>query len=227
MLFDIDGTLVVTGGAGQRALERAFEDLFGIARAFAGIDLAGRTDPLILADAHARHGLDPSLVGQPEFRERYFAHLAVEMQHRQPAPRALPGVHALLDRCAAEDDHVLALLTGNFQPSARLKLEPLGLWRYFACGAYGDDAADRNGLVPVALERARACGHDGVGHDRALVIGDTPHDVRCAAAHGVRSLAVATGRYSADELRAAGADVVLDDLGDTEGTFALIQELTQ
>jgi phosphoglycolate phosphatase-like HAD superfamily hydrolase len=135
-------------------------------------------------------------------------------------------VHALLDRCAAADDHVLALLTGNFQPSARLKLEPLGLWHYFACGAYGDDAADRDGLVPVALGRALECGHVGVDPARTLVIGDTPHDVRCAAAHGVRSLAVATGRYSAHELRDAGATVVLDDLSDTDGTFAIVRELT-
>jgi phosphoglycolate phosphatase-like HAD superfamily hydrolase len=139
----------------------------------------------------------------------------------------LPGVHALLDRCTGEDDHVLALLTGNLQRSARLKLEPLGLWSYFACGAWGDDAADRNGLVPVALDRALARGHDGVGHARTLVIGDTPHDVRCAAAHGVRSLAVATGQYPAGALREAGADVVFDDLSDTEAAFAAIQELTQ
>lgn len=182
---------------------------------------------MILAEAFAHHGVDPASVAQPAFRARYFEHLAVEMQSSNPAPRALSGVHALLERCAAEDDHVLALLTGNFQPSARLKLEPLGLWRYFVCGAFGDDASDRNGLVPVALERAIACGHDRVTHTATLVIGDTPHDVRCAAVHGVRSIAVATGRYSSDELREAGADLVLDDLSDTDTVFGAIQQLTE
>jgi phosphoglycolate phosphatase-like HAD superfamily hydrolase len=167
------------------------------------------------------------VVGRPEFRTRYFAHLAVEMRSTSPAPRALPGVHALLDRFSAADDVVLALLTGNFETSARLKLEPLGLWKYFRCGAFGDDAADRNGLVPVALERALACGHEGVAARRTLVIGDTPHDVRCAAAHGVRSLGVATGRYSAGALEDAGADAVLADLSDTDAACAIIGALTE
>jgi phosphoglycolate phosphatase-like HAD superfamily hydrolase len=148
------------------------------------------------------------------------------MRSTAPPPRSLPGVHALLDRCAARDDLVLALLTGNFEPSARLKLEPFGLWHYFGCGAYGDDAPDRNGLVPVAIERARARGHQGLSATRALVIGDTPHDVRCAAVHGARSLAVATGGYEEQVLRDAGADAVVTDLSDVERVIDLMDELT-
>jgi len=216
----------VTGGAGQRALDRAFEDLFGVARAFAGIELPGRTDPLILADAFSRHLVSDARDRLPEFQALYYRHLAEEMRSTHPAPRALPGVHALLDRCAARDDLVLALLTGNYEPSARLKLQPFDLWRYFRCGAFGDDGPDRDGLVPVAVARAIDCGHAGVTARRTVVIGDTPHDVRCAAAHGARSLAVATGGFSVAALRAAGADAAVDDLSDTITVVGLIEELT-
>ncbi len=121
-----------------------------------GIDLAGRTDPLIIADAIALHGIDGVRARGPEFRARYFEHLAREMQSTAPAARALPGVDALLDHFHGRDDAVIALLTGNFQPSARLKLEPLGLWHYFRCGAFGDDAR--------RPERARAgCGDARTG----------------------------------------------------------------
>jgi phosphoglycolate phosphatase-like HAD superfamily hydrolase len=131
----------------------------------------------------------------------------------------------VLDHYRDRDEVVVALLTGNFQPSARLKLEPLGLWDYFQCGAFGDDAADRNGLVPVAVSRAQACGHLAVAARHAIVIGDTPHDVRCAAAHGARSLGVATGVYSAETLAAAGADHVLPDLSDTGRVISALDEL--
>lgn len=216
-----------TGGAGQRALDRAFEELFGIARAFAGIELAGRTDPLILADALARHGVGDLHDHFPVFRERYVAHLADEMQIARPGRRALPGVHALLDQLETRGDAVLGLLTGNLQPSAQLKLEPFGLWRYFSCGAFGDDAEDRNGLVPVALSRASGCGHEGLTSERTVVIGDTPRDVACAAAAGAWSLAVATGGFAADDLRAAGAHAVLKDLSDTVEVESVLKRLLE
>jgi phosphoglycolate phosphatase-like HAD superfamily hydrolase len=136
-------------------------------------------------------------------------------------------VKAVLDHYRDRDDTVLALLTGNFGPSARLKLEPFGLWDYFQCGAFGDDAPDRNGLVPIAVSRAHACGHTSLAARHAVVIGDTPHDVRCAAAHGVRSIAVATGVYSIEALRDAGADEVLPDLSDTSRVIASIDALSR
>jgi phosphoglycolate phosphatase-like HAD superfamily hydrolase len=160
------------------------------------------------------------------FRARYFACLAEELLVDGPGKRVLPGVQALLDELATRDDVVLALLTGNFEPSARLKLEHFDLWRYFTCGAFGDDAPHRNGLVPVAIERARAAAHPRVEGSRAVVIGDTPHDVACAQAGGVRSIAVATGGAHAHALGHAGADVVFEDLGDTSEVVAAIEGLT-
>jgi phosphoglycolate phosphatase-like HAD superfamily hydrolase len=127
----------------------------------------------------------------------------------------LPGVRELLDALAARDDVSMGLLTGNIAPAARIKLAYFGLWDYFAWGAFGDVHCDRNALFDLALEAARR--HDGtkVERDRVFVIGDTPHDVACARGGGAVAIAVATGFSSADELRAAGADVVFDDLSDT------------
>jgi phosphoglycolate phosphatase len=127
----------------------------------------------------------------------------------------MPGVRPLLDvldRCA---DVYLALLTGNYEEAARIKLEYFDLWRYFRCGAFGDDAEDRNGLLPKAMAVIRGCGGPEVAPVEIVVVGDTPLDVACAAASGARSLAVATGGYDVDALRAAGADVVMQDLTDT------------
>jgi phosphoglycolate phosphatase-like HAD superfamily hydrolase len=127
----------------------------------------------------------------------------------------MPGVRALLEALIDHPDAYLALLTGNYETGAQLKLEHFDLWRYFRCGAFGDGAANRNGLVPKALARVAASGGPAFASSDAVVIGDTPLDVACAKAGGARLIAVATGNHSVDELRAAGADVVFEDLTDT------------
>jgi phosphoglycolate phosphatase len=195
-----------------------------VSRAFAGIELPGRTDPLIVADALARHAVPADHPSVERFNDRYFVHLADELARAAPDGRVLPGVRPLLDALAPREDLLLALLTGNFEQSARLKLQHFDLWRYFVCGAFGGDADDRNGLVPVALHRTSLAGHP-TGVERVVVVGDTPYDVACAAAAGARSLAVATGSASADVLREAGADVVLDDLAETDAVLAAIDRL--
>ena len=216
ILFDIDGTLVLTGGAGVRAMSRAFEDLFAVGDAFRGLQiLAGRTDAAILADAAAAHGIPGDSPELARFPDIYIRHLREEVGKPGPRKGVMPGVRALLDALSARDDVYLALLTGNYETAARVKLEYFDLWRYFACGAFGDEAPDRNGLLPQALARVAACGGPRVAPADAVVIGDTPLDVACAAAGGARSIAVATGSHTMDELRAAGADVVLPDLEDT------------
>jgi len=135
----------------------------------------------------------------------------------------MPGIRELLDSLDRRDDVFVGLLTGNFESGARIKLEHFDLWRYFRCGAYGDDAADRNALVPFALSRARACGLPDLAPDHILVVGDTPHDVACARAAGAVPVGVATGTFTVDQLRAAGADLVFQDLSDTAAFLALLE----
>jgi phosphoglycolate phosphatase-like HAD superfamily hydrolase len=225
-LFDIDGTLVVTGGAGQRAMNRAFHDTFGIPDAFKGIDLAGRTDTSIVGDAFSRLGMaaDPDEVAR--FRSRYLVCLQDEVPRPGAGKRVLPGIAPLLGALHPHEHNFLALLTGNYADAAEVKLAHFDLWRYFKCGAFGEDHGDRNHLVPVALERARQNGlppHVETSH--TVVIGDTPRDIACAHAHGARCLAVATGEYSADTLARAGADVVFEDLSDTPAVLRALRRL--
>jgi phosphoglycolate phosphatase-like HAD superfamily hydrolase len=224
VLFDIDGTLVLTGRAGVRAMTRAMAEVFGVEGAFNDISMAGRTDWYLLSIALSQAGqtLNPSEFER--FRAMYIRFLEEEVLERGEGRKGImPGVRDLLETLASRDDVLLGLLTGNFVEAARIKLEHFDLWRYFRCGAYGDDAEDRNALVPVAVERARAC--DGRrAFTRVVVIGDTPHDIACAAAAGATSLAVATGGFDVDSLRTAGADVVFEDLGDTQGVLQVIDK---
>jgi len=224
VLFDIDGTLVLTGGAGLRAMNRALEETFGHTNGLEGIAVAGRTDWAILADAVRRLGraLDAAMLA--DLQSRYVKNLAEEIQHPGQGRKAvMPGIREILDRLERREDVLVGLLTGNFEDGARVKLEYFDLWRYFRCGAYGGDAADRNALVPVARERARACGLPEIHDSDVLVIGDTPHDVMCAHAAGATAVAVATGSSPVEELRGTGAKHVFQDLGDVEAFMRLVE----
>jgi phosphoglycolate phosphatase len=223
VLFDVDGTLVLTGRAGVRAMTRAIAEVFGIDNAFTDISLAGRTDWYLLDAALAQNRQTLNAEGLDRFRAIYLRYLEEEVPKRGEGRKGImPGITPLLDALARQDDVCLGLLTGNFAEAARVKLEYFDLWRYFRCGAYGDDAADRNALVPVAVARARDYAAVN-GFDRVYVVGDTPHDIACAAAGKATSIAVATGGFDVAALRAAGADVVFEDLSDTHGFLKLIQ----
>ncbi|HVB36892.1 MAG TPA: HAD family hydrolase [Vicinamibacterales bacterium] len=222
LLFDIDGTLVLTGGAGGRAMTRAFEELFAVPDAFRGIPMPGRTDPLILADAAARAGVALDPVIYDRFKSRYYELLRGEVPVGGPRHGVMPGVRELLDTLQGRNDVTLALLTGNYEPAARIKLEHFDLWRYFGFGAFGDEAADRNALVPVALERSRASGLPHATAADLLIVGDTPLDVACARAGGARVVAVATGSHDVAELSACGPDLVLSDLSDAAAFLRLL-----
>jgi phosphoglycolate phosphatase-like HAD superfamily hydrolase len=215
VLFDIDGTLVLTGGAGMRAMNRACEEIIGHVDALVDVPLAGRTDWIILHDTLSKigHDLDERLF--QALRESYLKHLATEiLQPGRGVKAVMPGVREVLDELQTRSDVFLGLLTGNFEQGARIKLEHFDLWRYFRCGAFGDDAADRNALVPFAVERARARGVSDLAPDQIFVVGDTPHDVACALAAGAIPVAVATGSSTVDHLRASGASIVFGDLSD-------------
>jgi phosphoglycolate phosphatase len=203
----------------------AFEEIFAIANAFQGVPMAGRTDAWILSDAAAAQGIPTDSPDLARFQQAYLHHLAIELEKPGEARKGLmPGVRELLDALAPLESVFVALLTGNYEAGARLKLEYFDLWKYFPCGAFGDDAPHRNVLVPKALTAVRACGGPTFAAADAIVIGDTPLDVGCAVHVGARSLAVATGRHSVEELRAAGADVVMQDLSETDQVLRVIAD---
>jgi len=224
ILFDIDGTLVLTGGAGLRAMNRACRDLVGHGSALDGVVLAGRTDWIILDDTLRRHGrvLDAALLAH--LRESYVGHLSEEIQLPGTGTKqALPGVHQLLGELENRDDVAVGLLTGNFVDGAKIKLEHFDLWKYFRFGAFGDDSADRNALVPIAVERAREKGIADVDPRDVLVVGDTPFDVACALAVGAVPVGVATGGFTVDQLRDSGAEIVFQDLSNTSAFLRILE----
>jgi phosphoglycolate phosphatase len=224
VLFDIDGTLVLTGGAGLRAMNRACEEIVGHADALDGIPVAGRTDWIILHDTLRGIGRDLDEDLFRSLRDRYLTHLRGEIETRGHGTKAvMPGIRELLDDLSQRKGVFLGLLTGNFEAGARIKLEHFDLWRYFRCGAFGDDAADRNALVPFAVSRARECGIPDLPAKDILVVGDTPHDVACALAAGAIPVAVATGTFTTEQLRDSGAKIVFDDLSDTAAFRALLR----
>lgn len=209
-LFDIDGTLVDTGGAGMAALQQATHGIFG--ETGPPLDLAGATDLGIVIGIHEHFAVEPT-------RERIAAYLALYQQRldwnlaRGGFPgRVLDGVSGLLDGLAGREHATLGLLTGNIAGGAASKVRHYGLASYFAFGAYGCDHADRNRLGPIALVRAAAHAGRAFSAEETWVIGDTPKDIACARAIGARCLAVATGRFTAGELAAHGADMVVETL---------------
>lgn len=246
LLFDVDGTLVLTGGAAVRAMNDAFAEVFGVRGAFDHVPMPGRTDGAILADAFTRavpqsqiladalaatgvHPVDGEIA---RYKATYFARFAEEIHKPVPIDPVkptrhrfkgvLPGVRELLDALQPRSDVFLGLLTGNYEEGARIKLEYFDLWRYFRCGAYGDDSLDRHALVPVAVARALAAGCPALDPRDVVIIGDTPLDVACARDAGVSCLAVATGGFSTDALRAAGASVVFDSFAATDAVLAAL-----
>ncbi|HWL54935.1 MAG TPA: HAD family hydrolase [Chthoniobacteraceae bacterium] len=217
-LFDIDGTLISSGGAGEHALKLAIADLFGVENGLEGIEIAGRTDRFIARNVCQRFCVEPTPERLRELFERYFAHLAAELPRRNG--RLLPGVAALLDALRSRPHVALTLLTGNLQEGARLKLTHYGVWDYFDFGAYADDSEDRNGLGPVAVERALQTYGVPFEPRRVVILGDTPHDIACGQVIGARTVAIATGPYSTDALAQHQPDHLYDDLSDIEAILA-------
>ncbi|MEZ6234711.1 MAG: HAD family hydrolase [Phycisphaerales bacterium] len=232
ILFDIDGTLIRTHGAGMRALEDAGREVVGPSFSADGIDFAGSLDPVIIARMLERAGHEVTPTRLADVRARYPAHLRRHLARRpidargafgESASGPLPGVVVLLDHLTRQRPAItLGLLTGNFEEGARLKLEHCGLDHdAFTIRVYGDDSPHtpplRDHLPPVATERFTRHAGRPVPAEHVLIIGDTAHDVACARAHGHRSLAVATGGSRRDRLEAAGADLVVDTLEDLAG----------
>lgn len=217
LLFDIDGTLVLTGGAGKRAMTRAFDELFGVREAFAGVSLAGRTDRWLIESALDRHGIPATPERLQQFRARYLALLDASVGETGEGRRGvLPGVPDVLARLGALDHAHLALLTGNYARGAHIKLAHFGLWDHFTWGAFGDDYAERDALARAAVAEAATRGIPLADPSHAVVVGDTPFDIACARAAGARVVAVATGGHDIDQLRAHDPDLALEDLRDVD-----------
>jgi phosphoglycolate phosphatase-like HAD superfamily hydrolase len=193
---------------------QAFNEVYGSRNPGVEVPFAGRTDTWIVGELARRHEFEHNDATLRRFHDAYLERLADEVQKPGPGKGVLPGVRSLLDDLHTLQGLYLALLTGNFAGGARLKLEHFDLWRYFRCGAFAEDAPDRNSLFETAMARVRACGAPAVAPSEVVVVGDTPLDIGVALAAGARSLAVATGNFSAETLRSSGADVVLEDLSD-------------
>jgi phosphoglycolate phosphatase len=226
ILFDIDGTLITSrsqspdggsrDGVGVAAWLDAGRNLFGEAFTLEGVEIAGRLDSLIWRDAARRCGLIESDEEQSRFRAEYGRMLRQRLANGATV-RALPGVRELIDGLAAVEGVTLGLLTGNYPETGRMKLEAAGLDPdAFAVAAWGCDGASRRDLPPVAVEAHEAIAGRRIAFEQVVIIGDTPHDIDCARAHGCRSIGVATGSFSVESLRAVGADLAVEDLAATE-----------
>ena len=213
LLWDIDGTLVTSGGAGARALRTALHGSFAVDGSLDDIDFAGRTDRWILREILQKFALPTT---EENFRLLLDAYLdALPRELANPSALVLPGIRDILAATAGHSAFAQGILTGNVRRGAQTKLAHHGLWDHFAFGAFGDDSELRNELGPHALRRARA--HTGADFalDRVWIIGDTAHDIACARALGARVLAVATGSHALDALAAHRPDALLPNLTDT------------
>ena len=215
VLFDIDGTLIQTGRAGVRGMNRACEDLFGVQNALDGVPVAGRTDRAIVSEVLTKIGVTVDSATILQVRDAYCRHLPDALADPASRPmNVLPGVSELLASLESRDDVVTALLTGNFVAGAEIKLGHFDLWTRFAFGAFGDDHSERRALVPVAVAEAERKGHTTFAPERIVVIGDTPLDVGCAHAYGARAIAVATGMYTMDTLLEHNAALTVGTLAE-------------
>lgn len=223
LLFDIDGTILRTGGAGRRTMDRIFLELWGVPDAFEGTRADGKTDPMIFREMLERHrvSVDDLDAAVAEVQRRYAAGFGDEMRD---SPAALmPGIEAVLDAVSSRDDVAVGLLTGNLEATARIKVEHFGLGHHFAFGAYSSDSPVRRDLPRVAVARAEALRGRPIGLGRhVVVIGDTPHDVDCAIHNGCTSVGVGAAGWSAAQLAAAGAHAVLENLADLDAVLAVL-----
>ena len=217
LLFDIDGTLYRGDGTGRLAFIDAGREIFGDRFADQHFELSGRLDPWIFSRLMELNGLTMTPQVDQAFRAACHRHLRRRIESGQHHIQALPGTIELVKRLADRSDITLGLLTGNWEPNGRLKLDSVGFdSSQFRVCAWGSDASTRNDLPPVARARYIDAFKRSIEFDRIVIIGDTIHDVACAAAHDCRCLAVCTGGTTEAQLRQAGATTVVPDLADSD-----------
>jgi len=215
VLFDIDGTILYTGGAGRRAMRQSLLEVFGTTGPIKDFPFYGKTDPLIIMELMTLAGYAPSLIERRlgHFWDVYVEHLREEMS-RAHGLMVYPGVVELIRELHSDDEHLLGLQTGNIQRGARLKLEPVALNGYFPVGAFGDDSADRDQLPRIAVERiGERFGRYFASRD-VIIVGDPPADISCARHFGAKAVVAATGFCSYEELERAKPDALYRDFSD-------------
>lgn len=223
VIFDIDGTLLLTGGAGKAAFDRVFADLYGIEGAWRDIHPDGRTDPSLIRELFEKNlGRAP----RPEEEMRVTLAYATAMAEELPRSerfRLLPGVLELLEVLQQRGLALLGLATGNFESTASHKLRHAKLDRFFHFGGYGSDHAERPELTRVAMERGLNKLGRRVPPEEILLVGDTIHDIDCGRRLGLTTIAVATGSTKRGELEAARADFVVDSFGSLEEILPIFE----
>ena len=220
LLFDIDGTLITSGGAGEQALKDAMSARFGVVEDLQGVSLAGSTDANIAVQLLRRHGLDPEPENIAALLDEYLTHLPSRMTERNGF--LMPGIISLLEELHTKPEAVLGLLTGNVERGAKIKLTHYGVWHFFEFGAYADDHHDRNELGKFAQASALAKHGEEFPPERIYVIGDTPRDIECGRAIGAQTVAIATGQYSVDELSVYKPDHLFEDFSDTAAVVQVL-----
>jgi len=220
-LFDIDGTLISSGGAGKAALEAALAEEFGFNHLIEKLQLSGRTDRAITGDLFQIYGIADT----PAHRERMVASYLRHLPRCLAANRGrvLPGIAGLLQQLSCRDDVAVGLLTGNIQAGARVKLGHFGLADYFSFGGFGDVHLTRDDVAREALAAVHRHMPGQVVLERIWVIGDTPLDIRCARSIGARAVAVTTGWHTRQELAEHQPDLLLDDFSDPQPFLSLWQ----
>jgi phosphoglycolate phosphatase len=212
-LFDIDGTLIASGGAGKAALEAGFAEEFGVSSVIEKLSLSGRTDRSIVRDLLRGNAIEPTDENIARTLSAYLRHLPHRLSANTVA-RVLPGIVEFLLRLSEREDVLVGLLTGNIRAGAKVKLGHFGLFEHFSFGGYGDHHWDRDDVAREALAEVRRLLGARTDPERIWVVGDTPLDIRCARAIGANAVAVATGWHSRDELAAHKPDLLLPDLSD-------------
>lgn len=225
LLFDIDGTLLISGGAGNRALNRALQRQYGISRAMESIIPDGKTDPAIIREIFQKNlQREPNIEEIENLCHMYLDNLRDEIQISS-GYRLLPGVLPLLERAGKRSDLLMGLLTGNLERGAELKLGRSQLNRFFLFGGFGSDSEDRGEIAKMAVLRGREYAGEQIPLDRIFVIGDTVFDIQCARTVGAKALAVATGSTSFEELSFHRPDYLMENFSDLEDFWAVISEI--
>jgi len=222
LLWDIDGTLLSSGGTGMRAIQKAVNQTFAGTGVISDIDFSGRTDRWIMRRIFEKFALEPSERNFLALKDAYLSLLPDEL--KAGPVMVLPGAREIVEQAARRPDVAQGLLTGNLEAGARHKLGFHDLWDHFPFGGFADDAELRNEISPHALRRAREHHKFEFAPEQVWVIGDTPHDIECAQVIGANSLAVATGKHPVEELESFHPTAVLPDLSNPARFWALVDQ---